>query len=451
MLSKKTNGFLLLAGLAIIFLFNLVSNQPILNSFLLVLGLVLAIVFLANPKWGLFLIIFLRPSIDRFSENITLSLNENLTFNAGAMLGILVVGLLSFFILKNFGSFRKLPASFLWLIFLLISLLSFFFSIEKSSSLYEIIRLVSILLVFASFFLLAQKEKNPSLILWAIVSSAVVPFLFATYQLATGTGLGGTSGIESRLFGTFSHPNPFASFIVIVLVAALFLVIWEKNRSRQIFLAGLTFWGLILLIETFSRGAWFAFLIFILILILKKSPKLILLAAGLVLVLYFSFPLVQERIEDIYNPPADSSVRWRFAQWERMYQIFLKNPAIGQGIGTETIAHEQEYGPYAGNPYTHNDFLRVALETGIPGLLAYFFLIMVALKNSFTTYLKTQNKYLKDFHLFVLALFLALISFSLTNNTLRETVTQWTLWALLGTSFALTKRESLKNSHEKSY
>jgi hypothetical protein len=33
----------------------------------------------------------------------------------------------------------------------------------------------------------------------------------------------------------------------------------------------------------------------------------------------------------------------------------------------------------------------------------------------------------------------AILGYSLTNNTLHETVTQWTLWAIIGASIALSQ------------
>jgi len=254
--------------------------------------------------------------------------------------------------------------------------------------------------------------------------------------LITKSGLGGTDGIESRLFGTFSHPNPFASFVFITLAILLFLFFFSKEKSFKPIIF-LIFWALFLLVGTYSRGAWLAFLIFLLVIAFFKSFKSILAIVFISIILFFSFQSIQDRVQDIYNPPADSSVRWRFAQWERMYKIFKKRPLIGQGIGTETIVHDLEYGPYSGNPYTHNDFLRVATETGVFGFTIYFLLIFSTLNLLYKNFKEASSGIEKDFQLIVLALFLAMATFSLTNNTLRETVTQWLLWSLVGTSLAL--------------
>ncbi|MFA5961083.1 MAG: O-antigen ligase family protein [Parcubacteria group bacterium] len=442
LVSKRIAGAIFMGGLVAILFLGFFSSEPLITDSVLTLGLMLFTAFLHRPKWGIFLILFIRPAIDKFSDTFSISF-RNININSSAIFGSLVVLLLSLFILKNIAQLKFVPLKKYWLIFLALITLSILFSIDIPASLYEIIRIMSIFLIFVSIFIVVKIEKDYNNLAYSIIYSAIIPFLFATYQLVTGTGLGGTEGIESRLFGTFSHPNPFASFVFIVLVVAIFFFTQEKLPRQKLFLGTMIVWGIFLLIQTYCRGAWLAFLIFLFILTAIKYPKALL---GLIFTMLFIFSVsetIQNRVEDIYNPPADSSVRWRFAQWERMSGLFLKKPLTGYGIGTETVAFENEFGYNAGNPYTHNDFLRVALETGILGAIAYFFLIMVTLFKLVVNYRKEKNPWNKDFELFVLALFIAILSFSLTNNTLRETVTQWTMWSLVAVALALHAQKKL--------
>ena len=435
-ISKRASGAFFIGGLFLILLVGLFFEQSLVSYLILTCSLTMITVFLHNPKWGIFLILFTRPLIDKFSDSFSLSI-ENISLNASAILGSLVIVLLAAFILQNKSEIKKTPLKKSWLFFILIIIASIIFSINYASSLYEITRIISIFLVFVSVFIITKKEKDYRNIAYAIIYSAVIPFFFATYQLLTGTGLGGTTGIESRLFGTFSHPNPFASFVLIVLVVSIFFFVKEKIKWHKWALAIFIIWGIFLLIQTYSRGAWFAFAIFLIILTALRYPKVLL---GVLIALIFSFLIsdsIRNRVEDIYNPPADSSVRWRFMQWERMYGLFLKEPLTGYGIGTETVLHLKEFGPNAGNQYIHNDFLRIALETGIVGFISYSMLLFIALFQLISHYRKEKNPWIKDFGLFVLALFIAMLSFSLTNNTLRETVTQWTLWSLVAISLSL--------------
>ena len=428
LISQRTSLALLVGGLFSILIFGFFTGQEFATSLVLIMGLIILVTFLHNPNWGIFLIIFIRPSIDKFSEQFSINLGKNLNFNAAAIFGILVVFLLSFFLLKNKIELKNIPLEKSWILFLAIAVFSIFISIDNLASTYGIIKIVSIFLIFVSCYVMVKKEKNPRPILFALIFSSIIPFLFASFQLVSGTGMGGSEGVESRLFGTFSHPNPFASFVLIASSATLFVFLMEKNFQKK--------W-LIILEQTYARGAWLAFFIFLFVVFWKKYPKMIVGLFAFSIILFFFSSSIQERIQDVYNPPADSSVRWRFEQWNRMFDAFSKKPLTGYGIGTETIVHEEEYGPNAGNQYTHNDFLRVALETGIFGFLAYFSLLASAFAVILKNYLKEKNPFVKDFGLFVLALYLGLLSYSLTNNNLNETVTQWTMWGIIGATFAL--------------
>lgn len=437
LISQRTSLAFLVGGLFSILIFGFFTGQEFVTSLVLIMGFLILISFLHNPNWGIFLVIFIRPSIDSFSEQFSINLGKNLNFNAAAVFGILVVFLLSFFIFKNKNHIKNIPLRKSWILFLAIAFFSIFISINNLASIYGIIKIVSIFLIFVSCYVIVKKEKNPRPILFALIFSSIIPFLFASFQLISGTGAGGSEGVESRLFGTFSHPNPFASFVIIVSSMTLFVFLLEKNIQKKWLWGVLFFWGLIILGQTYARGAWLAFFIFLFVVFWKKNPKMILGLFAFSIILFFFSSSIQERVQDVYNPPADSSVRWRFEQWNRMYDAFSKKPLTGYGIGTETIVHEEEYGPNAGNQYTHNDFLRVAVETGIFGFLAYFSLLALALALILKNYLKEKNPFVKDFGLFVLALYLGLLSYSLTNNNLNETVTQWTMWGIIGATLAL--------------
>lgn len=445
MLERKIVFFFLVFGLTFTFILEIFFPQEIFSWLALALAEVLTALFFLDDQKGFLALLILRPTIDKFSDTVSLRLNDNLSFNASAGFGVLTCFLLSFFVIKNKDYLSALPLKKWWGGFILICVISLFFSVSAPASFYEIIRIISIILVFATAFIFAKKGEFPKII-WAIVIACLVPFVFATYQLITKTGLGGTDGIESRLFGTFSHSNPFASFVFITISIMIFILFFSKKQFPKI-IAFLTVWALILLVGTYSRGAWLAFLIFLFIVAFFKSFKSIVAIVFISIIVFFSFQSIQDRVQDIYNPPADSSVRWRFAQWERMYEIFKKRPFIGQGIGTETIVHDLEYGPYSGNPYTHNDFLRVAVETGLFGFGIYFILIFSTLKLLYKNFKEESPGVKKDFQLVILGLFLAMATFSLTNNTLRETVTQWLLWSLVGTSLGI----KIKQKPEKNF
>jgi O-antigen ligase len=445
-LNKKMTGLLLISFLVVVLFLKIFLSLP----FIFLIGSIfvtfLGVLFLHNPSLGIILLLVFRVAIDRIGNDFNINFNQNFSININALLGIIAIGMTLFYLF----SIKKLPKKktknllFIltaWSLYLMISSISIFFSIDKKASAYELLRLLSIL----SFFILGfftGNFKKASFIPKLIFYSSIIPLSFAFYQLIAETGMGRVAGLQNRLFGTFSDPNSFAAFCLIAFGILIYYLSQKKAISIKENWKEYSILGFLILIllATFSRGGWLAFLIFLTIFTLIKKPKLLLLLfISLILLTSISEP-VRDRLEDVYNPPITSSVYWRFEQWSKMTDLFKKQPWTGYGIGTEIVVHEKEFGFYAGNPYTHNDILKNALETGIFGALSYLILIITTSIILLIKYFQEKNKKYRDLILVIFLIFLVEFTFSLTSNILRTTVIQWITWFLVG--FVLTKSSS---------
>lgn len=437
---KEFWGIVSLIGLLVILALGVFLIQSFLVTTALVLGLFLVITFLYSPKFGILLFLIIRPIVDNLGEKLEIPIYiGNFSLNISALLGIVFLSLTSLFLIKEFyqASYKFKNWVFAsWLIFIGFSIFSLIYSIDRFASFYEIIRILTIFLFFFSALIVTKKEKDLELFVKAILISALIPFLVAIYQLLTGTGLAGTTvGLDSRLYATFSHPNQFASFSLIILGLAWFK--YQKETAHQKINWVPLVVTLILLVATFSRGAWLGIIIFSFIVGFLKNFKIVLLALAVLIILFFTSETVNKRIEDIYNPPATSSIYWRLERWTENYQSFSKKPLLGHGSGTELTVYENDYGFYSNNNYTHNDILKNAIEIGIWGTLTYLILILSTFFTLVKIYLKTSSAFLKNFSLVILAVFVAINVFSMTSNIFRGTATQWTLWFLIGACIGL--------------
>ncbi len=445
----KPKEAVLLYFLGLIGLFSYaIISQPALTSIIfLLIGLTLGTIFLYDPTKGTLLLLLIRPSIDKINQHLSLHLNDHLVVNAAAALGLLIVVVTTFFLIKNYPLIKSIPLKKGWILFLLIIFFSLFYSLDFTRSIYELIRLLSIFSFFILIYCFLQtKTTDYREIIKVIIFSTIIPCLFAVYQLLTDSGLADETG-ANRVFGTFSHPNPFSLFCLIVLALGAFMFIHQRKESWQsifylIFTAGLT----LLILFTFTRGIWLALMLLTFILGLKYSPKTIFYAGALGLILFFSVPAIHDRVEDIYNPPADSSIAWRIKQWQRMFDAFTKQPILGYGAGTEAVVHEKEYGFYAGNPYTHNDYLKIALENGVIGLASYLILILTTFILLIKNYLcipnsKTEQKQLV---FLILTLFFTISFFAFGDNVIRSTVNQWIIWSLIAIAVLETGSKKLE-------
>ncbi len=440
---QKTVGLVLIVGLLFILLLSFFLNWNILTTiFFLLVWIFLPIIF-SNPLLGFFIFLIIRPSIDTISNQYNLHLSENISINLASAMGIFVIFFTLFYIIKNRLNILKIPLFWIMIFFWLVVNISIFYSLSPLASIHESVRVLSIFSLFFLAYFLGNNFQNRKKIIKSILISACIPVIWAIIQLLTHSGLGGTSGIESRLYGTFVHPNSFASFLIIIFVLTFYFV-WKYKQeydSKKIYFwlyLGLLFIISFLLLETFSRGAWLAMLTFFLLFGTIRSPKIIVFLGGFLIFLFFTMPTFHDRIEDIYNPPADSSIVWRFQKWQRVFSVIKKHPWIGVGAGTEVLVHEKEYGYYAGNPYTHNDFLKIWLENGMLGLIAYLALIFSVIVQLIKKYYQSKSDNDKFLFLIAILLFLAELVFSMSSNIWRGTATMWILWAFLGTILSIS-------------
>ena len=448
LINQKTAGFLLPLGWLIGLLAGIFFQVEILTVVVFIFAWFLLVVFLFNPLAGVSIFLILRPSLDKISHHYSLRFTENFSLNISSFLGIFIIFLTLLFFLKNYQMFFRIPLRYPAMIFWFLVVFSIFYSLDRFLSLYEAIRILSIFSIFFLIFTLSRYQKNAaSFLLKVIMISAFLPMLVAFWQLFTQSGLGGTGGLESRLYGTFAHPNSFASFLIIIWGLS-FYFLSVRSRKEKDFWWALALFGAtgFLLLETYSRGAWLGVLAFLFFYGILRSPKIIVLGAVALVLLFLTVPSFHDRVEDAYNPPADSSIVWRFQKWQRVLAAIKKHPFIGSGAGTETMVHEREYGFYAGNPYTHNDFLKIWLENGLIGLTTYLNLIFLIWFYLAKQYWRSQNKTAQSLVLIVGLIFLSELVFSMSSNIWRGTATMWVVWALIALALSLSQSRFEKKS-----
>lgn len=205
-----------------------------------------------------------------------------------------------------------------------------------------------------------------------------------------------------RPYATFSHPNVFAAFLILAMLALC--TVESKNITAKVMtLAGISL-GSIALLTTLSRTAIFLWGVYLLIFFgvwmnkkYKKvnfNPKIfglgILIILIMALIVSANNNLVLQRF--ISTKLSDESVVQRQELISQSLKMFSVNPVLGVGINnfynnlTFNLANQRSEFIQP----VHNIFLLVLSETGIIGLAAFLFL----LAKSFLAIIKKQNKYL---------------------------------------------------------
>ncbi len=444
-LSKQSIGALLILGILAIFIATITLLIPTSTAIGLLFLLFIIASFLYRPLFGFLTIVILRTSVDFLSSYFSLSITENIQLNIASIFALLLIASSIVLIVLNWKTASKTPLLIPFSLFIGFSAISLFYSIDKAITVQETIRLISIFMSFVTAYILTIEIPTArKTIISIILLSALIPITFALYQLMTGSGITDNTGTEGRLFGTFKQPNAFASFLLLIISILIYkifstkIALPEKNFSKF-----LIFFTIILLLLTFSRGGWLALLVFFTIFSLLKAPKLLFATLGIGVVLFFTSQAIHERIEDIYNPPADSSIRWRAQQWRDAIVAWQLSPIYGFGAGTEIQIHEQEHGFHAGNPYTHNDFIKSLQETGLIGFALFTLLIFVTVFSLIKQYRNLSDDDEKLFVLIVLLFFISEIIFGMSSNIWRGTAVEWLIWTLVASALSIQKNIKL--------
>lgn len=208
-----------------------------------------------------------------------------------------------------------------------------------------------------------------------------------------------------RAFGTFGQPNPFGGFMGLLapplLMATLGYAVRVWRRVNLSALAGLLFYGTcaglvtVGLFLSWSRGAWLAFGVSVLVMVLALPRKfwqgaaLVAVVGALGAGLWLSGRLpasIVERINSatqetfafndvrgVYITPENYALVERFAHWQAALNMATAHPWLGVGFGNYEVAYpahslmnwELALG------HAHNYYLNVLAETGMIGLAAY--------------------------------------------------------------------------------
>lgn len=182
----------------------------------------------------------------------------------------------------------------------------------------------------------------------------------------------------------------YSTYLITVFPFLFWLItVWKKWWVKALTIA-LVAANLFSIYITFQRGAWVAFLMMLVTAIFLVPRKnwvkgaclaAFLAALGVALWLAPEETVIhEENIEGIGQLilEPENSIGKRFTTWRVSLEYILDDPIMGAGFGRRSPYKKYDYyrrddtGFYW---HAHNTFLNLGLELGIPGLLAFVFLL----------------------------------------------------------------------------
>lgn len=398
-------------------------------------------VFLFKPKFFLYFLFLVTPGLRILAKNEIIFQNDFylINFNFVINLSILFFGGI-FLITKKTELIKIIKNSkftYLLLFFTLISGLSILYSIDKSNSLDEFIRIVGIVIIYFYARLIIKDKKDFLHLLAIIILGTIIPIRAAIFQFFTGSGWWDKTIMEYRIQGTFLHPATFAFYLLILLPLIWTLIKNNKPKIIKAFFLVLLLSFSLLIMATLARVAWLGALLMLLVYGALKNRKILILSFLILFISYLTVPVINNRINDVFSPKYNSSFSTRLRIYETSLPAFFKSPLIGQGLGSFDQIHlklNDEAKSYE-SLQAHNDYLRLLIELGLIGLFLYLGIFLTLFMSIYKNYKKGDAE--TQSYLFGLALiWIGALSISMGDNILRTMEVQYLLWAITGATLA---------------
>lgn len=175
-----------------------------------------------------------------------------------------------------------------------------------------------------------------------------------------------------RLHSSWAATNIMAAFFGMVAPAVFLRIFYgPKGRARlwNVIAFGLLALGLAI---TQTRAGYLAAVVVLVALSLKYRRGWLMVGVVAIALASYGTAEMFDRAQSILRATSDFSFRSRIEVWSDSLDMLMRAPLTGIGFGSFSAIYRDPLG----NVHPHNDYLLLALEMGILGLLA--FLVMLA-------------------------------------------------------------------------
>lgn len=248
-----------------------------------------------------------------------------------------------------------------------------------------------LLLVFFLIVNNVEGEEKVRKLLTILIFVSTLVGLYAVWQHYTGMDLYRGGPLESRgnvfvSLGFFDHHLTFGGYamLVFLLASALLLAAKKWGLPRILDFASPVVLGFAL-VFSYARSAWLGAMVGICALGFLKGRKFfLLLVLGVLLLCLLIFviePTSWDRVKEI-NLSKDRPESTRLRLWQTSFNMIKDKPIWGIGLGnfSRLFDRYKVEGFYDTTCHPHNDFLNVAVNSGILGLLAYLSIWVIFLR-----------------------------------------------------------------------
>lgn len=324
------------------------------------------------------------------------------------------------------------------LFLLLWGLLSTIFSVDVKYSLkeYRGDMVIGFLLLFSS---INNIEKNKvEKIIDALMIGVVIVCLYGALEYS---GIAGQMKMKGRADSFTPDSQYFSTYIILVLPVILYRLRMAVGSIKYLYLLIVSL-VLVSLGLSFTKGAWIVGFIELVIwgLFIDRKILLMLLAAIIIGVIGLSLSPTNRFFKKSFMEQYRDSDSVRITFWKFGIIHLKDSPVFGIGYGRKNFAtvYPEFFKKDIQHFHTHNTFLNIGLELGIPGLIVLLWLFWAILKSLW----KDWKDKLNENGILSFAIFVSVVGFLVRIQLDHLLVDEMALmlWLLIGIGFAISNQ-----------
>jgi putative inorganic carbon (HCO3(-)) transporter len=419
-----------------------------------VAGVGLGLLALTRFRVYVMLMLVLRSGLDLAklsgpaSGNTATNTAGSRALDPASLLAVLFLLAAALWLAAQYRQQGRLPGSPLrraLVVYVAAAVLSTLGSARPQASALEVLRILSVVAMFAVLEQMMVDEIATKQLLVAVFLSTVFPLAFTTFGYLIGSPPTEAKGSFLRVTGPFNQSNTFGRYLMIMLIFGFALYPHLSRRLRLPLIVLLTGCGGFLLL-TYTRTAILGTVIGLVIVGLVQSKRLLL---GLVVAAVCAVLLVPQlsgRFTSVTNlsttgsQPNGNSLVWRLNYWTEVLPLANSNPVTGIGLNMTQYNTDAAKQP-------HNDFIRAYVEMGLIGLGAYLatLIAMVGLGRR-AVRASPPGTLDRGMAAGFLGCAVAFVAVSASANVTSNVVSLWYLFAFAAAASAVVRRRQVQTS-----
>ena len=254
--------------------------------------------------------------------------------------------------------------------------------------------------IMLMMFWTVRSEQVLKRIVFLFLGVSAFAMVYAIWQTVFGIELYRSMPLTAvgslfRNVGFYSFFLTFAAFAMTVfcLSASLTFQTSGRNRTLLMIIAALSF---VAVAGSFSRSVWLAMIIVTPLLGFARGRRAgitaIAVLSMVVVILMAAVPDIRERAATIVDVDKNET---RLNLWKTSLAIAKDYPLLGVGEDNFDYFFEnyRVEGYYDTVTHPHNDYLNVLVSSGLPGLIAFVMMWILALKAGFKTFMRSGSNF----------------------------------------------------------